>query len=114
MGVSMFMNECDKAKECSEMVTISLRISSWSFNMTRWRVVIGVFRHDGNAFFAADTAALNSSFVVKGNCETTSWVAYDQNILILEVCISQNHKQEIQLSSQRERERERDSTLNSV
>jgi len=38
--------------------------------------VIGVLRHDGNAFFAAATAALNSSFVVKGTCETTSCVAY--------------------------------------
>lgn len=36
----------------------------------------GVLRHEGNAFFAAATAALNSSFVVKGTCETTSCVAY--------------------------------------
>lgn len=35
-------------------------------------------RHDGYAFFAADTAALNSSSVDKGTCETTSWVAYDK------------------------------------
>lgn len=60
------------------MRTISLRMSSWSFNITRWRVVIGVLRHDGNAFFAADTAALNSSSVVNGSFETTSWVAYKQ------------------------------------
>lgn len=60
------------------MPTISLRMSSWSFNITRWRVVTGVLRHDENAFFAADTAALNSSSVVNGTCETTSWVAYDQ------------------------------------
>jgi len=58
------------------VLTISLRISSWNFNITRWRFVIGVLRHDGNAFFAAATAALNSSFVVKGTCETTSCVAY--------------------------------------
>ena len=40
---------------------------------------MGVLRHDGNACFAADTAALNSSFVVKGTCETTSCVAYHQD-----------------------------------
>lgn len=34
--------------------------------MTRWRVVTGVLRHIGKACFAADTAALNSSSVVKG------------------------------------------------
>lgn len=40
--------------------------------MMRCRVVIGVFRQDGKASFAADTADLNSSFVVSGTCETTS------------------------------------------
>ena len=44
--------------------------------MTCWRAVIGVLRHEGNVFFAADTAALNSSSVVKGTWETTSCVAY--------------------------------------
>lgn len=44
--------------------------------MMRCRVVIGVFRQDGKASFAADTADLNSSFVVSGTCETTSCVAY--------------------------------------
>lgn len=48
--------------------------------MTRCRVVIGVFRQDGNASFAADTADLNSSFVVRGTCETTSCVAYNKKI----------------------------------
>lgn len=60
------------------MLTMSLRISSWSLSMIRWRVVIGVLRHEGKACFAAATAALNSSFVVKGSCETTSCVAYLQ------------------------------------
>lgn len=45
---------------------MSLLISSWSFNMTRWRVVIGVLRQAGKACLAEETAALNSSFVVKG------------------------------------------------
>lgn len=75
------------------MLTISLRMSSWSFNITRWRVVTGVLRHDGNAFFAADTAALNSSTVVNGTCETTSCVAYTRIRETLEICISQNYKQ---------------------
>lgn len=44
----------------------------------RWRVVTGVLRQDGKASFAADTAALNSLFVVKGTCDTTSCVAYHQ------------------------------------
>lgn len=44
--------------------------------MTRCRVVTGVLRHDGKACLAADTAALNSSLVVKGTCETTCCVAY--------------------------------------
>lgn len=63
---------------------MSLRISSWNLNMMRWRVAIGVFRHTGKARFAANTAALNSSFVVKGTWETTSCVACHegkQNIL---------------------------------
>lgn len=47
-------------------LTMSLRISSWNFNMTRWRVVIGVLRQAGKACLAEETAALNSSFVVKG------------------------------------------------
>jgi hypothetical protein len=51
-----------------------------------------VLRHDGNAFFAADTAALNSSSVVNGTCDTTSCVAYDQIREILEVYIPQNYK----------------------
>lgn len=34
--------------------------------MIRWRVITGVFRHDRKARFAAKTAALNSSCVVKG------------------------------------------------
>lgn len=46
--------------------TISLRISSWSLNMIRWRIVAGVLRQDEKALFAANTAALNSSGVVKG------------------------------------------------
>lgn len=57
-------------------LTMSLRISSWSLNMIRWRVVISVFRHDGKALFAANIAALNSSVVVKGTWETTCCVAY--------------------------------------
>jgi hypothetical protein len=51
-----------------------------------------VLRHDGNAFFAADTAALNSSSVDNGTCDTTSCVAYDQIGKILEVRISQKSK----------------------
>jgi hypothetical protein len=39
-----------------------------------------VFLHERKAFFAEDTAALNSSFVVSGTCETTSCVAYSQII----------------------------------
>lgn len=61
------------------ILTMSLRISSWSLNIMRWRVVTGVLRHEGNACFAAETAAMNSSYVVKGTCETTSCVAYHQN-----------------------------------
>lgn len=78
--MSMCAKDCEYVThllECCEMLTISLRMSSWSFNITRWRVVTGVLRHDGNAFLAADTAALNSSSVVNGTCETTSCVAYD-------------------------------------
>lgn len=37
-----------------------------------------MLRHDRKACFAEDTAALNSSFVVSGTCETTSCVAYYQ------------------------------------
>lgn len=40
------------------------------------REVIGVLRHNGKARFAANTAALNSSFVVSGTSETTCWHAY--------------------------------------
>lgn len=47
-------------------LTMFLRIRSWSLNIMRCRVVIGVFRQDGKASFAADTAELNSSFVVSG------------------------------------------------
>lgn len=36
----------------------------------------GVFRHDGREHLAANTAALNSSPVVKGTWDTTCWVAY--------------------------------------
>jgi len=88
--VSMFSKEFMYVKhllKCCEMLTISLRMSSWSFNITRWRVVTGVLRHDGNAFLAADTAALNSSSVVNGTCETTSCVAYGSIRQILEVCM---------------------------
>ncbi|KAK8941754.1 putative pectinesterase/pectinesterase inhibitor 45 [Platanthera guangdongensis] len=45
--------------------TISLRVSSWNLNITRCRVVTGVCLHLINALFAALTAALNSSLVVK-------------------------------------------------
>ena len=76
----------------SKMLTISLLISSWNFNITRCREVIGVLRHDGNAFFAEATAALNSSSVVKGSCETTSCVAYNCIIKSLETCLLQNSK----------------------
>lgn len=60
----------------SSWITMSLRISSWSLNIIRCRVVKGTFLHCGNALFAAPTAALNSSLVVKGTLETTSCVAY--------------------------------------
>lgn len=56
--------------------TMSLWISSWNLNMMRWRVVTDVFLHDEKARFAANTAALNSSLVVKGTWQTTSCVAY--------------------------------------
>lgn len=55
---------------------MSLRMSSWSLNMTRCLAVTGVFLHFGKALFAASTAALNSSLVVSGTLETTSCVAY--------------------------------------
>lgn len=44
--------------------------------MIRCREVTGVFFHLGKALFAAFTAALNSSLVVKGILDTTSCVAY--------------------------------------
>lgn len=62
------------------MRTMSLRMSSWNLNMTRCRAVIGVFLHEGNALLAACTAALNSSSVVRGTRETTSWVAWRKKI----------------------------------
>jgi len=42
----------------------------------RWRVVIGVFFHEGKACLAALTAALNSSYIVKWTWDTTSCVAW--------------------------------------
>lgn len=69
-----------KEKGCKSLFfTMSLLISSWSLNIIRWRVVTGVFLHDGKACFAADTAALNSSFVVNGTWETTSCVAWPKD-----------------------------------
>ena len=53
------------------------RMNSWNLNMTRCRVVTGVFRHPGKAVLAASTAALNSSAVVSGIRDTTSCVACD-------------------------------------
>jgi hypothetical protein len=53
------------------------RMSSWNLNMTRCRVVTGVFRQPGKAVLAASTAALNSSAVVSGIRDTTSCVACD-------------------------------------
>lgn len=44
--------------------------------MIRCLAVTGVFLHFGKALFAAFTAALNSSLVVRGTLETTSCVAY--------------------------------------
>lgn len=46
--------------------TMFFLISSWNLSMTRCLVVMGVFLHDWNASLAAETADLNSSFVVKG------------------------------------------------
>lgn len=43
----------------------------------RWRAVIGVFLHVAKARLAENTAALNSSFVVKGTWETICCVAYN-------------------------------------
>lgn len=73
MGKYLLMN---KTTKIGIMLAISLRISSWNFSITRWRVVTGVLRQDGKAFLAADTADLNSSSVVKGSFDTTSCVAY--------------------------------------
>lgn len=39
---------------------------------------MGVLRQAGKACLAEETAALNSSFVVKGTWETTSCVAYNK------------------------------------
>lgn len=55
---------------------MSLCISSRSFNIICFREVTGVFLHEGNAHFAADTAALSSPMVVKESTDTTLWVAY--------------------------------------
>lgn len=49
-----------------KVVTMSLRMSSWNLNIIHWRAVIVVFRQDGKARLAENTAALNSSFVVNG------------------------------------------------
>lgn len=61
-------------------LTVFLRIRSCSLNMIRCLAVIGVCLQDRNASLAADTADLNSTFVVNGTRETTSCVAYDKNI----------------------------------
>ena len=60
-------------------LAIFFRIRSWSLNIIRCRVVIGVLRHEGKVSLAAATADLNSSLVVNGIWETTSWVAYDDS-----------------------------------
>ena len=57
-------------------VTMLLRMSCCSLNMTRCRAGSGVRRQAGKASLAACTAAWNSAGVVSGQRDTTSCVAW--------------------------------------